>query len=542
MRAEGDAQRRSTWLTVIVLCVVTSWIYAPTLEHPFVNYDDDTYVVENAHVREGLTGSSFAWAFTSHEYAYNWHPLTWLSHMLDVELYGLEAGGHHATSLVLHLLNGLLLLFVLRALGLGLAGAAFVAAFFLWHPLRVESVAWVAERKDVLAGTFWVATLGLYARFVRRRDGPSGTGSGMGSGTTWGILATLILGLMAKPMLVTLPFVLLLLDVWPLERARSRRLLVEKLPFLVPVVLACGVTLLAQSKGGALATTIPFGARVLNAPIAYATYLFETCWPARLAVFHPHPAVTDPDASRLVPVLLALALLIAITAFAWRLRRERPGVLVGWLWFLGTLVPVIGLVQVGAQAHADRYAYLTTVGLALALVAGLAPLARGRNGRRILAVSALAYLGACVLVARHQVGFWRDSRTLFERALAVTERNHVGHINLGKALGEEDDVDGARRQFEAAVAIAPASYEAWFDLGVARFELKDREGARTAFQHAVELRPTEPRAHLNLGVALVALGVTDAGRAELDRALELDPRLVDDPVLRFALQALEEPR
>ncbi len=436
--------------------------------------------------------------------------------MLDVELFGLDGpGGHHLVSVVLHAGNALLLLAALLALTRSFWPSAIVAAFFAWHPLRVESVAWVAERKDVLAGTFWMLALLAYARWVRA---PS-------RGRYLALMLAMALGLLAKPMLVTLPFVLLLLDAWPLRRWRgfapadgaglpAWRLVAEKGPLLLFAAGSCAMTLWAQTSGGCtgfLAEGVTAGQRLVNAVLAYARYLAHAFWPTKLAVFYPHAAVVDPEAARLVPALIATLVLLLVSAWAWARARSRapgsgPALLVGWLWFLGTLVPVIGAVQVGGQALADRYAYLPLIGIQLAVVFGAAELVARRPVLRPLATAAAAAaLVACLVLTHRQVAVWRDTVTLFEHALVVTERNYVAHVNLGRMYGHAERIDQARVHFEEAVRLVPDFYEARVNLGWALYLSGETERARAELEVAVRLQPENADARYKLGLALAEL-------------------------------------
>jgi tetratricopeptide (TPR) repeat protein len=478
----------------VILLAAISLLYAPVRQHAFVNYDDPDYVTANSHVRAGLTADSVRWAFTSTHGA-NWFPLTWLSHMLDVELFGLDSGRHHLTNVFLHAVSSILLYLTLLRMTGARWRAGFVAAAFALHPLRVESVAWVAERKDVLCGLFWMLALLAYARYVER--------PGRGR---YALLALAFCGaLLSKPMAVTLPAVLLLLDYWPLRR---RPAIGEKLPLFALSAAAAVITLLVQGGGGAVATAgeLALGSRIANALVSWAVYGIQTLWPAGLAVFYPFrvPAVWE--------ALAALAGLLAVTAVAAR-RRE---LLAGWLWFLVTLLPVIGLVQVGLQAHADRYTYLPSIGLAIVL-AWAAP-----AGRVSVAVGAAVCL-AWSAVAWRQLGTWRDSTTLFTRALAVTERNYVAHNNLGVALRDSGQSDAARRHFQAAIEIRPAYADARSNLGESLLRAGRLDEAERHIRTAVELLPDLAEARVNLGAVLSRRGQADAAAAEYRRALALNP-------------------
>ncbi len=427
-------------LAGLVLVGVTLLLYWPVQQFDFVAYDDTAYVTENRIVKGGLTIGGLRWAFSAFDVA-NWHPLTWLSHMLDAELFGLNAGGHHWTSVQIHAAGALLLFVALLAMTGAIWASTFAAALFAVHPLHVESVAWVAERKDVLSGVFWFLCLAAYASYVKKPT----------AARYLAVFSSLALGLMSKPMAVTLPFVLILLDYWPLRRfecavtafdrlygapasgmaASARRLTVEKIPLIVLSTASCLLTLAAQGGGGAVIALeqIPLDVRLANAIVSYVDYLGKTLWPSGLIMFYPHFGM--PPVWKTLSCALILA---ALTVFAVRGARRYPYVLVGWLWYLGTLVPVIGIVQVGSQSMADRYTYIPLVGIFIALAWALRDWAgKGRVLKRALIVLTAASLVGLTVTARDQVWTWRNSDTLFEHALQVVEANPVVHNNLGVA-------------------------------------------------------------------------------------------------------------
>jgi len=434
--------RRPALLPYAALALLTLLAWLPTLHNGFVNLDDGFYVTGNPWVLKGLTREGLAWTLTANV-ANNWHPLTLVSHMLDVQIFGLHAAGHHGTSLALHIANVLLLFAVLRGMTGAPGRSALVAALFAVHPTHVESVAWVAERKDVLSALFWILAMGAWTAWTRR---PS-------TGRYLLVMVLMILGLASKPMVVTLPFALLLLDLWPLDRLQLgwRRLILEKLPLLALSAASSLVTLRYQTTSMVSLDLLPWTFRLSNAAVSYAAYLGKTLFPWHLAVFYPILAIPAWK------VVGSLALLLAITALAvWKARRF-PWLLTGWLWFLGTLVPVIGLVQVGRQAMADRYLYLPSIGLFLALVWGIAELVKPRRVRIAVAAVAVLLLATGTWM---QVRSWRDSVTLYRHALAVTENNYVAHVGLAKALVAKRDWDGAAEQFRAAIALRPEFREA----------------------------------------------------------------------------------
>jgi hypothetical protein len=439
----GSAARTILLLgTALALLTLAAWL--PTLRNGFVNLDDGLYVTGNPHVRQGLTRESLAWAMTANV-ANNWHPLTLLSHLLDVQLFGLDPAGHHATSLLLHLANVLLLFAVLTKMTGAPGRSAAVAALFAVHPAHVESVAWVAERKDMLSALFWLLAMGAYERYARR---PS-------PGRYLLVALAMALGLAAKPMVVTLPFALLLLDVWPLERLQLgwKRLIIEKLPLLALSAASSLITLRYQRTSLAPLDVLPWSFRLAGAAVSYAAYLGKLLLPRNLAVFYPVPLEIPAW-----EILGAVTLLAAITAVSvWKARRA-PWLLVGWLWFLGTLVPVIGLVQVGRQAMADRYTYLPSIGLFLAIVWGIWELAGER--RVLLATAAAAVIALLAVGTWRQANYWKDSDALYRHALAVTHGNYLAHLGLAKALAAERDWNGAAEQYRAALALRPGLVEA----------------------------------------------------------------------------------
>jgi len=514
--APSAADRRRLEAGAACLFLLVLLLYGQVIGHGFVSYDDDRYVTDNSWVQGGLGLDGVTWAFTA-THASNWHPLTWLSHMLDVELFGLDAAGHHATSVVLHATNALLLLLFLYGATGAFRRSLLVAALFAIHPLRVESVAWVAERKDVLAGTFWMLTLLAYTRYARRP----------GTGRYLVVAACLAVGLLAKPMLVTLPLVLLLIDVWPLSRLRSvglRRLLLEKLPLLAIAGASSAVTFLVQQSGGAMqrSETWAIGQRVANALVSYVLYLWKTIWPSGLACFYPHPA--SLGAMPPLRVVVAASLLIILTGIAVRAFGRRPYVTVGWLWYLGALVPVIGIVQVGSQALADRYSYLPSIGLYLVLVWGVAEIAAVRPAlQRLVALATAAVLVALTAVTWLQLSHWKDSRALFEHALRVTHGNYVAHNNLGGVLESDGELGRAATEFRAAIAIRADFAPPHNNLGLMLARQGDPTASVAHFEQAIRLDPGYADAYNNLGTVLQRQGNLRAALERFRRAIELDP-------------------
>jgi protein O-mannosyl-transferase len=518
---KSSGHDRRVWLVCLILVLGVFAVYGPVLRHGFTNIDDGLYVADNAHIQNGLTWDGFIWAFST-GHSSNWHPLTWLSHMLDCQLYGPKPAGHHLTNLLFHTLNSLLLFLVLRRMTGALWRSALVAALFAWHPLHVESVAWISERKDVLSTFFGLLTLLAWVRYTEK---PSKTGY---------VLTLLLyaLGLMSKPMLVTLPFLLLLLDYWPLNRIydangdRKRGsiagLFWEKLPFFVLALASCVVTYLVQRHGGSVMSmeNLPLGHRLANALLACVGYLRKMVWPSDLAIFYPLPVSLSA-----VRVLAAAALLALISAVAVVWRKRRPWLLVGWLWFLGTLVPVLGFVQVGNQSMADRYTYLPLVGVFIMLVWGLAeifgsePLRRPGLGWAV----AVPALFACLFTARMQVNYWKDDEALFGHALAVTTGNINARVNLGSYLNRLGRYQEARDQLLAALLIEPDSALALAALGANCSLQGDAAGAERYLELALRRQPEFGDAHFNLGNVLAAQGKFAEAAEHYAAAVRLDP-------------------
>ncbi|HWS16155.1 MAG TPA: tetratricopeptide repeat protein [Candidatus Methylomirabilis sp.] len=506
--------------TCLFLALSVLAVYGRTAWHPFITFDDEQYVASNPVVQRGLTADGAAWAFrTTH--ATNWHPLTWLSHMTDVELFGVDPGAHHLVNVLLHAANAVLLFLALRAMTGAAGRSAFVAALFALHPLHVESVAWIAERKDLLSGMFWILSMWAYAAYAARGGMPRYL-------LTAGCLA---LSLLSKPMAVTLPFVFLLLDFWPLRRAGTvppRRLVLEKVPFLALALASCVVTYAAQKSGGAVSPfPIPVGARLANAAVSYVAYLGKTFLPVSLSVFYPHPwSFGGPGhpAWQWGGAVLSLA---ALTALALRGAKERPYLATGWLWFLGTLVPVIGLVQAGEQGMADRYTYLPLTGVFLIVAWGVPDALGDRPWRRpALGAAAGAALAALATVSFAQAGLWRDSVTLFRHAAAVTENNWMAHANLGLAFERTGDVRQAVSHYEEAVRLKPEYELARNNLG----SIYERSGrldeAIVQFRFALAYRPDYAEAHNNLGIALAEKGLMDEAILHFREAIRLNPGFV----------------
>ncbi len=523
VRAQSIALHRARrwWLTIgvcIALASLTWAVFGQTLRHDFVNYDDPRYVYQNTRITSGLNIAGIAWAFT-HIHSENWHPVTTITHMLDCQLYGLKAGGHHFTNVLLHTVAVVLLFLLLLQMTGALWRSAFVAALFAIHPLHVESVAWVAERKDVLSGVFFMLTLLAHVHYARAP-----------SLRRYLIVAFVFaLGLMSKPMLVTLPFVLLLLDYWPLRRMADQRshpghqlvrLLVEKIPFIALSAVSSVVTFVAQR--GALGWTeqLPMLPRVNNALVSYVIYVRQMFWPANLAVFYPHPE------NRLLPweISLALAVLIGVTMAAVILRKKAPYFIMGWFWYLGMLIPVIGLVQVGWQGHADRYTYLPQIGLYIAGTWAFADLTASWRRRRVLLIAAAPLVVAALSCsASIQTSYWRNSETLFTHALAVTKHNDVAENNLGIIFLQNGQLDDAISRLQAAIDLRPENGPAHNNLAKALLQKGRVAEAMVHYRKFLEIEPANVEARNILGTALIQRGRIREAIEQWQDALAIEP-------------------
>ena len=528
-QSTGRPKISRRWLRLgicISLAVLTWVVFGQLLQYDFINYDDPRYVYENTNITKGLTIGGIAWAFT-HIHSMNWHPLTTISHMLDCQLYGLKPGAHHFTNVLLHSIVAILLLLVLQRMTGGPSGSgsiwrsAFVAAVFAIHPLRVESVAWIAERKDVLSGVFFMLTLLTYFRYVRVRS--------IGHYLT--VLFMFALGLMCKPMLVTLPFVLLVLDYWPLGRIRGQKsdvsghenlvmLVVEKIPLVGLSAISSVVTFLAQRGAVGWTEQLPVLARINNAVVTYAAYMWQMLWPVKLAVFYPHPESRLP----LWEIILCLLLLIGITAAAVVLRKSRPYFITGWLWYLGMLVPVIGLVQVGWQGRADRYTYLPQIGLYIAITWGIADVtAAWRWQREILTAGTAIVVGLLSWRASVQASYWRDSETLFTHALAVTSNNDVAENNLGIVFLQKGNLDEAISLLQAAVDLRPENSPAHENLAKALLQKGQVTDALVHYRRLLELQPDNIEVHNIVGTVLIQQGQAREAVEEWQKVLAIQP-------------------
>ena len=502
------------WLSVgicLSLAVLTWMVFGQTLWHDFINYDDPRYVYENAKITGGLSISGISWAFT-HIHSLNWHPLTTISHMLDCQLYGLKAGWHHFTNVLLHTLAAMLLFLALQRMTGAVWQSAFVAAVFAIHPLRVESVAWVAERKDVLSGVFFMLTLLAYANYVRLPR-------------VRGYLVVVLLfacGLMSKPMLVTLPFVLLLLDYWPLDRIKGQlwKRVAEKIPLIVLSAASSVITFLVQKGAVGQTEELPIFERINNAVVSYVLYIWQMLWPVNLAVFYPHPENRLP----LWEIVCCLLILMCITVAAIALRARRPYLFTGWLWYLGMLVPVIGLVQVGWQGRADRYTYLPQIGLYMAAtwaVVDLTVLYRYRRATlSSAAILVIAALSSCTWV---QNSYWRNSETLFRHALAVTTNNDVAENNLGIVFLGQGKLDEAISLLQSAVDLRPDNSPAHENLAKALLQKGQVADALIHYRKLLDLQPDNMEIHNIVGTVLVQQGRVKEGAEEWQKVLLVEP-------------------
>jgi tetratricopeptide (TPR) repeat protein len=516
----------------LLLAFITIVVFLPVAHDEFINYDDPDYVTDNPQVENGLNWTDLKWAVTT-DFASNWHPLTWISLQTDTTLFGLNAGVFHIVNVLFHAANVTLLFRLLLRLTDRLWPSALVAALFAWHPLHIESVAWVSERKDVLSTFFALLALLSYAKFARENCRRS----------FWFALFYFVLGLLAKPMLVTLPFVFLLLDFWPLRRSAGcaagrgpgvespaashfqwsnfQSLLFEKWPFFLLATGSCVVTFIAQKNGHSVLTLqqMTIGFRLENAPVAMMRYALKLFWPVNLSIIYPLAPVST------VEFALSLVMLVSLSAAAWHWRISKPYLLTGWLWFLGTLVPVIGLVQVGTQSMADRYAYIPSIGFFLAIVLLACDFAQAAQIPKIIAAGiAAVILAACILQTEFQLQFWANTETLFRHALAVTQNNDVAHLNLGLELESQGKLGEALGEYDKTLLINPGYPELHNNLGLILDQLNRHTESLAEYRVAVSLRPDSAFLHNAVGSELAALGQFDDALKEFARAEQLDPK------------------
>jgi Flp pilus assembly protein TadD len=532
------------WLLAVLLALVTVTLYWPVMHCDFVDLDDDIYVTANSHVQSGLTWTGIKWAFSNTQQADYWAPMMWLSHLLACQLFGLNPWGHHLINVLLHAVNTALVFLLFRRLTGATWRSFFVAALFGWHPLRVESVAWVTEQKDVLSAFFGLLSLIFYVRFVQQKEArskPQGAFVSLILSPYCWSLFFFALGLMSKAMLVTWPFVMLLLDYWPLQRVSSFKfsvsnpatkpssilnhqfstLVFEKLPFFALAAAASVVTFMAQKHGGAVTPieNLPFDARCGNALISYCRYLGKLFWPTDLAVLYSHPGYWPVG-----QVLLAGGLILGITVLFIVVWRRYPFLLMGWLWFVGTLVPVIGLVQAGEVAMADRFSYIPSLGLLVLVIWGVSELTRRRWHQAIfLAVAGCATIILCLGLTRQQIGCWKDRQTLFRHALTVTKNNYLAHCSLGTILLNKGQTDEAISQFRETIQLIPDNFKAHNNLGNAFLRKNQVDEAINQFQDVIRLKPGYAEAHNNLGAALGRKGQIDKAISQFQEAIRLAP-------------------
>lgn len=504
-------------LVCLFLVIITLAVYQQVRNYEFVNYDDDIYITSNLKVKSGLTAANIRWALTD-EHGGNWHPVTWLSHMLDIELYGMNAGRHHLINVLFHIINTLLLFLVFRKMTGDLGQSSFVAALFALHPVQVESVAWVAERKNVLSTFFWMLTMWSYVRYIEHPE----------IKRYLLIVMIFVLGLMSKPMLVTLPFVLLLLDFWPLCRFENiagnlqrnpqiLRPVMEKIPLIVLAAVSCVVTLRVERVRSF--DQFPLQSRIANALVSYTSYIKKMIWPGNLACIYPFP--------HLFPawkVAGAVLLLVFISFLAFKYRKRHPYFLVGWLWYLGTLVPVIGLVQVGLQAMADRYAYVPFIGLFLIISWGVAEILAGEGYKSLfLSIFAVTILLALTVCTWFQISHWRNSIALFEHAVEVTDDNYIAYEKLGEALDEQHRFAEAIGHYKKSLQINPDFWPTHLVIGVTLREHGKLREALDHFYRVLSLKPDSVEAHLELGITLETQGSLAQAVTHYFEALRIKP-------------------
>ena len=522
--------KRLTAVICLVLAVGTFAVYWPVLGDTFINYDDPDYILHNPHVKSGLTWSGIAWAFQPNAYADNWHPLTWISHMIDCQFFSVQPAGHHLVNVLFHTADTLLLFILLNNLTGAIWRSAFVAALFAWHPLHVESVAWATERKDVLSTFFWMLTLLTYVKYAapgKSRATPVSVFSFSNSGFYWLALFFFACGLMSKPMVVTLPFVLLLLDFWPLQRFTPPamvRLIIEKIPFFLFMFGSCLITLFAQKGALWSSSALSLQFRAANALISYIRYLSKIFCPTKLALIYPYPHFWP------LGEVVAAATVLAVLSIIFILQAKRfPYLAVGWLWFLGTLIPVIGLVQAGIQSMADRYTYLPAIGIFILVAWGISDLLNSSMHKTsICAVAGGCALIACLVLTSIQVQYWRNSGEIFLHTVNVTTDNYAADDCLGKVLQyDKGRPDLAEPCYEEAIRLEPDYPIAQFDAGMNLVALGDPAGASNHLAKAVQLWPGKLEMQYDFGVFLLQHGQTNAAATHFRAALVAKPDFIE---------------
>ncbi len=512
-------------IVYIVLAAITLAVFWQVNQYDFINLDDNLYVTENRHIQSGITLDGFCWAYST-KHAGFWLPLVWLSFMLDYELYGLHAGGYHLTNRILHILSVLLLFWLFNRMSGAIWRSAFIASLFALHPLHLESVVWITERKDVLSAFFWMLTLCLYVYYTEK---PAIKRYLL-------VLFSFVCALMSKPIVVTLPFVLFLLDYWPLDRWMIKEvptnrnnstvmLIGEKIPFIVLTVISSIVTIGAQNTVGAIVSVerFPFSVRIANAMISYVAYLRKFFWPVDLAVFYPYELSLP-----LGEILISGLILVLITAAVLYYIKKMPFLFVGWFWYLGTLIPVIGLIQASSQAMADRHIYLPSIGIAIMLAWGIPYFFKQDDiSKKILFPAAIAVISLIAVLTWQQCGYWKNSITLFKHALHVTKDNYLVHNNLGLTLFIEGKTEEAIYHYNEAIRIKTNYDDAYFNRGIANFKLRQYQLAIEDYNHAIRLQPNFDNAYNNRGAAYGMLGQNSRAIEDFNKAIKLNQDFAD---------------
>jgi protein O-mannosyl-transferase len=529
------SRKQLTTVICLALAVGTLAVYFPVLSNTFINYDDPDYIIDNTHVNGGLTWSGIVWAFQN-SYAANWHPLTWISHMMDCQLFGIHnPAGHHLVSVLFHTANTVLLFLLLNMMTGAVWRSAFVAALFAWHPLHVESVAWASERKDVLSAFFWMLALIAYAKYAMRKTERSlvSAFAFLGSGFYWLAWFFFACGLMSKPMIVTLPFVLLLLDFWPLQRFKLStvpRLVIEKIPFFVLMFASCAITLAVQQNARWSSASLPFSFRLANTLLSYVRYISKIFLPEDLALIYPYPHFWP-----LGGIVTAAAVLVVLSIIFVLQARRFPYLPVGWFWFLGTLVPVIGLIQVGVQAMADRYTYLPSIGIFILVAWGINDLLSSSHRKAVIcAFAGGAVLIACLVLTTFQLRYWQNSVSIFAHTIEVTTDNYAAEDCLGLTLYNKGLLDKADEFYEDAVRLEPTYPKVQFDLGMNSLARGDSSGASNHLAIAVQLWPRNPVMQYDFGIFLLQHHETS------NAAVHFQAALADRPDFPEAKEKLEQ--